>query len=106
MQHLCVMRLCSFFSLSDYCLSVCPFHLSVCLSVCRLSSLQYDLGQQIRVDFEKAFSVKGAPVSDLMHSFSRGFQYQASKDVEGGTLQSCGDSGLHRMLLFAGGGQG
>ena len=29
----------------------------------RLHSLQYDLGQQIKVDFEKAFSIKGAPVS-------------------------------------------
>lgn len=28
----------------------------------RLNSLQYDLGQQIRVEFEKAFSVKGTPV--------------------------------------------
>jgi len=35
------------------------------LFVCRLHSLQYDLGQQIKVDFEKAFSVKGAPVSGL-----------------------------------------
>ena len=25
--------------------------------------MQYDLSQQIRVDFEKSFSVKGAPVS-------------------------------------------
>ena len=30
----------------------------------RLESVQYDLAQQIRVDFEKSFSVKGAPVSD------------------------------------------
>ncbi len=29
----------------------------------RLQSLQYDLGQQIKVDFEKAYSIKGAPVS-------------------------------------------
>ncbi len=31
----------------------------------RLQSLQYDLGQQIKVDFEKAYSVKGASVSYL-----------------------------------------
>ena len=30
----------------------------------RLESVQYDLAQQIRVDFEKSFSVKGAPVRD------------------------------------------
>ena len=41
--------------------SVCVMH--VC-SVYRLHSLQYDLGQQIKVDFERAFSVKGTPVSD------------------------------------------
>ena len=29
----------------------------------RLESVQYDLAQQIRVDFEKSFSIKGAPVS-------------------------------------------
>ena len=29
----------------------------------RLHSIQFDLGQQIKVDFERAFSVKGAPVS-------------------------------------------
>ena len=32
----------------------------------RLQSLQYDLGQQIKVDFEKAFSIKGAPVSYIV----------------------------------------
>ena len=32
----------------------------------RLQVLQYDLGQQIKVDFEKAFSIKGAPVSSLV----------------------------------------
>ena len=41
--------------------SVCVMR--VC-SVYRLHSLQYDLGQQIKVDFERAFSVKGTPVSD------------------------------------------
>ncbi len=39
------------------------FLIHVCMRVCRLRSIQYDLGQQIKVDFEKAFSVKGAPVS-------------------------------------------
>ena len=30
---------------------------------CRLQSIQVDLGQQIKVDFERAFSTKGTPVS-------------------------------------------
>ena len=38
------------------------------LHVNRLESVQYDLSQQIRVDFEKSFSVKGAPVSAKGHS--------------------------------------
>ncbi|XP_064392979.1 vacuolar protein sorting-associated protein 53 homolog [Halichondria panicea] len=33
----------------------------------RLQSLQYDLGQQIKVDFEKAFSIKGAPQGTKAH---------------------------------------
>ena len=36
----------------------------------RLNSLQYDLGQQIRVDFEKAFSVKGVSVRGRVGSNS------------------------------------
>ncbi len=36
----------------------------------RLQSLQYDLGQQIKVDFEKAFSIKGAPVSYIVTPIS------------------------------------
>lgn len=40
------------------------------LLLLRLNSLQYDLGQQIRVDFEKAFSVKGAPVSVMQWYYS------------------------------------
>ena len=39
----------------------CDCHMT--LTSPRLESVQYDLAQQIRVDFEKSFSIKGAPVS-------------------------------------------
>ena len=55
------------------CVFTCVYHsLSLSLSVCvlcvvcvwyRLQSIQVDLGQQIKVDFERAFSTKGTPVS-------------------------------------------
>ena len=49
-------------------LHVCITHsLYISLCVCyvwyRLQSIQVDLGQQIKVDFERAFSTKGTPVS-------------------------------------------
>ena len=52
---------------------MCMYRCVVCYTVMllillRLNSLQYDLGQQIRVDFEKAFSVKGITVR-LMHKY-------------------------------------
>ena len=42
----------------------------MCMCTCvlfpyRLQSIQVDLGQQIKVDFERAFSTKGTPVTSI-----------------------------------------
>ena len=36
----------------------------VSLSLIRLSSTKHDIGAQIKVDFEKAFSIRGTPVGE------------------------------------------
>ena len=49
---------------TDHVVVMCSVCVMRVCSMYRLHSLQYDLGQQIKVDFERAFSVKGTPVSD------------------------------------------
>ena len=44
--------------------SVCYVMVCVSLSHIRLSSTKHDIGAQIKVDFEKAFSIRGTPVGE------------------------------------------
>ncbi len=58
---------------------------------CRLNSLQYDLSQQIRVDFEKAFSTKGVNVRPDCKDL--GIYYRVNRGWEGG-------GGVTTFLLY------